>query len=535
MDPINYHNNGGLVMSNRETLLYWRTIVALLLAALPAPPSHADQASFYASSGWATLHQDGANRRSQPVDIAQDFSTWHALRGASVLTVPVAGPDGHLYVSTGLPRGHSNLYAFTLDGKPLWQAPPWQDRYGLDACAILSSPIVDRDGDVYISDCDQLWAFHPDGHLKWVIDLPPPPPGAPLQQPGLPVNAFTTAVFTTAGDVLGVTNFGQVVIVDHTTGAMKSDLFQLPGLIPPPSRKYPLRDGILGNELMDPSLREWAWQLIFGGDMRSANTPAVDARTGRIFVAATSVTPGRGALYGLDLVDRPDRTIRIKLAFASDMGPGSGSSPSLSPDGSRAYVSDDDGMFYAFDTRTGKKMWQLQTNATAAAAAVAPDGTIVALQAAPGFDIAITPDGHRLWESKIDNLVHKALPRRWYLGGPVAKGTGNPVIVNGLVLTPVLYCYTLGWGHWQIPIPVKSALVAIDLHTGRGTREVEPLSDDSAGITAVLPDGTIINSLGALTTSGAQPMARFTPWLLPGRLRQLQATGGIQVARPDRQ
>jgi outer membrane protein assembly factor BamB len=495
-------------------------------------PLQAQETSVYSPSGWATLHQSGANRRSQPIDLSSHYRTWRALEGASTLTVPVVGPEGNLYVSAGLPRGCSNLYAFTLNCQPLWQAQPWHNKKGVDACAILSSPIVDRDGDIYISDCNQLWAFKPDGRVKWVIDLPEPPEDAPLQQPDFSVNAFTTAIFTRDDDVLGVTNFGQVVLVDRATGAAHADIFQLPGLIPPPSTKYPLRDSILGHGLMDASLREWAWQLIFGGNMRSANTPAVDAATGRVFVAATSETPGRGAMYGLDIRPAQGGRYNIEIAFSSDMGPGTGSSPSLSPNGDRAYVSDDEGMFYAFDTRTGAKVWQLQTKAAAGAASVAPDGTIYALQEKKEMVIAISPDGRRLWESNIDELIQHALPSRWYLGGPIAISTGNPVAVNGAVLVPLLYCYSIGFGRWQVPIPVKSVLTAIDAYTGKGIRDVVTLADDSSGITAVLPDGTILNSFGAVVTSATLPVTKISRWLLPAGLSQLQPTGGFQVSRP---
>lgn len=492
--------------------------------------AHADS-SYYSPSGWATLHQSGANRRAQPVDLPKEYRVWTALSGASTLTVPTVGPEGNIYVTTGLARGQPNLHALTLDGKELWKSAPWQTKEDFDACAILSSPIVDRDGDIYVSDCNQLWAFKPDGRVKWTIDLPLPPADAPLQQPDLPVNAFTTAIFTRDGDVLGLTNYGQVVIVDPATGALRANVFQVPGLIPEHFTQHPLSDGVLNGGLMDPTFREWAWQLIFGGDMVSANTPAVST-DGRVYVTASSVTPGRGTLHAIDIVPSEDGRLQVKIAFSSDMGPGSGSSPTLSPDEKQVYVSDMNGVFYAFDAQTGREVWQLQTRAAAGAAAVAPDGTVIALQEGDAFMVAMSADGKRLWESDISELIAQELPKRWYLGGPIGISTGNPVIVNGAVLAPVLYSYSLGWGSRRIPIPIKVKLVAIDMSTGKGIRNVVDLADDSSGITAVLPDGTIVNSLGGVLTSATAPLARFTHWLLPAGVEQVQARGGIQVARP---
>ena len=48
----------------------------------------------------------------------------------------------------------------------------------------------------------------------------------------------------------------------------------------------------------------------------------------------------------------------------------------------------------------------------------------------------------------------------------------------------------------------------------------------------MLPDGSIINSLGTAMTSGATPLAGLARWLLPGDLEPLLPLGGFQVSRP---
>ena len=79
---------------------------------------------------------------------------------------------------------------------------------------------------------------------------------------------------------------------------------------------------------------------------------------------------------------------------------------------------------------------------------------------------------------------------------------------------------------------MTSSLVAVDAKTGKGVRNILSLADDSTGITVVLPDGSIINSLGTAMTSGATPLAGLARLLLPGDLEPLLPLGGFQVSRP---
>ncbi len=494
----------------------------------------------YSPGGWATLHRGPANRKLVPdVTLSDDYRIWTALAGSAVLTAPTMSPDGRtLYVTTGRAAGNSNLVAFDLDGELLWQSEPWQGpNRGVDPCAMLSSVIVDREGDLYIGDCNQLFAFREDGSMKWVVPLPSIRAGDWKASETIPINALTTAVFTREGHLLGVTNAGDVILVDRETGRSLADPMRLPGRVPPRSTTVPMPESVFSGGLVDPQIREWVWQLFFGGAMRSTNTPAVDLETGRIFVAATSETEGRGALYGLDLIARGDR-FEISIGFAAEMGPGSGSSPSLSASGEVVYVSDETGLFYAIDARSGALRWQVQTKSTAAAAAVGSNGDIYSLQADAPALVAISRDGRIRWQSDLQALADAALPSSWLLGDPVAIGNGNPTVVSGvgnvdgdIVLVPVVYGYETRLGR-KIPWLVQSVLVAVDAKTGRGLRNVVMLADDSTGITSVLPDGTIISSLGTAMTSGLAPLAGLADWLLPKGFHPLRTVGGIQVSRP---
>ena len=506
--------------------------IALLCAAIAVlTGSVAVAAGTYSAGGWSTLHQDSGNRRYVDVDtVSLDYRVWQALAGATVLTAPTTSPDGRqIYVTTGMTKGHSNLHAFSIDGELLWQSDPWQSAdEGVDPCAFLSSPIVDEAGDLFVSDCNQLFAFTFDGEVKWKTALPSIQSGDWMAAGTHPVNAFTTAVFTRDGHLLGVTNFGDVVVVDRTTGEVINQAYRLRGVLPPYAETVSMPASVFANDFMDSDFREWAWQLIFGGSMRSANTPAV-AQSGRVYVVGSSVQKGFGSLYALDL-SASDTGVLVEESFVTDIGLGSGSSPTLSPDEDRVYVSDGGGWLYSIDAVSGAIVWKVKTSATAGAAAVGGDGVIYALQAYAPALVAVDPQGTVLWESDFSLLAHEQLPVSLFLGDPVATGNGNPTVTGDAVLVPVVYGYQIPMT--DITVPVRSVVAADDLKTGEAMTDVVSLPGDSSGITAVLQDGTLVSSIGDATTSAVSPLKPIMDLLLPKNLTVMDATGGIQVAIP---
>ena len=103
-------------------------------------------------------------------------------------------------------------------------------------------------------------------------------------------------------------------------------------------------------------------------------------------------------------------------------------------------------------------------------------------------------------------------------------------MTSDAVLVPVVYGYMMPF--MSFTVPVKSVVAALDLKTGEAVRDVISLPGDSSGITAVLPNGTILSSIGDAMTSAVSPLKPIANMLLPGDLQMMSSAGGVQVALP---
>ncbi|NKR75025.1 PQQ-binding-like beta-propeller repeat protein [Rhodococcus hoagii] len=480
-----------------------------------------------------TNHGDPGNRRQQlGVTPAAEYTRWTALEGASVLTAPTLLPNGNIAVTTGKAEGNANLHVLDRSGQTVWTSPGWSGKDGVDSAAIMSSPIIDVDGNIYITDADQFWSYTSDGELRWVADLPAAPTPNPFAADSRAINPFITAAFTKDGAVLGTTVFGQVVVLDRENGQLRAPILQLPGTLAKRHTKTPMSPSMWSDGIMDPAITDPIFQILLGGIVQSANTPAVDEKTGRVFVAATDAVEDEGALYGLDVVPpRNGQLGSVSIAFTSQMGPGSGSSPVLSPDGSQVYTCDDDGLLYAFDTATGSQVWSAQSNAAAAAVTVDADGTIYVLTN-PGVVAAFSEQGEKLWNADLSALTSQALPVSDQYGAPIVRGNGNPTVVNGAVLIEVFYGYDVPVQGHPVSLPVKSAVVEIDPETGTGLRNLAYTTDTTEGLLAVTPDGRMFSTLGSMTSTAVAPLAPMVNPNLPQGLEVLRPQGGLDGFLP---
>jgi outer membrane protein assembly factor BamB len=412
------------------------------------------------------------------------------LQGHPVLWAPTIGVGGTAYVVTGAPAGSSHLFAISPEGEILWSAKPQRTLEDLDSFAVMNAPAIDADGDLYVGDRDQLWAFEPDGEVKWVVDLRPH--GVDW--------GFMTVVVTTQRYVGGVTTDGKVLFFRSDSGELAVPMLELPGGPGPAPEDNPPE--ALWKDLMDPALIPFLFNLVQGWELEVANTPAIHPETGRLYITAAGPSPGTGVLYGIDITDSA-----IAIAFEAPMGGGSGTSPAISHDGRSVYAVDERGRMVSIDAHTGERRWQSKEGGGGSASpSVGADETIYT----PFQDriTAYRPDGEVRWERSFSGLCKERLSGpdgiwRYVLSEPVAfidsivtvgmdRGWIN--VVCGYHLPKLLSRSE----RTRVPIPQESLLVTFDLATGEPVGEPLPLPETSEGFITPLPNGNVI-----VTTSGA--------------------------------
>ncbi len=490
-------------------------------AAVPAPVLAEGPPSFrqsktdsnlspqYYDSIWPAGHRDSGNTDLVPIELGSAFAVKkHFLHGHPIFWPPTVGLDGTAYVVTGAPAGKSHLFAISPDGDVLWSSKPEGSLDDLDSFAIMNAPTIDAEGDLYVGDRNQLWAFKPDGAVKWVVDL---------AEYGVDWG-FMTVVLSRQRYVGGVTTDGKVLFFWSHDGKLAVPMLELPGGPGPAPEDEPPES--LWQDLMDPDLIPFVFNLIQGWELEVANTPALHPETGRLYITAAGKSPDTGVLYGIDITDDA-----LRIAFQAPMGGGSGTSPAISHDGSAVYAVDERGRMVAIDAHTGKRLWQSDPGGGGAASpSIGADETIYT----PFQDriAAYRRDGTLRWERSYDDLCQARLPDA---GGAWGVVLSRPAAFIDSILTVGL---RRGWMNvvcgyhlpsflsrserTRVPIPQESLFVAFDLGTGTVVGEPLELPETSEGFVTPLPNGNVI-----VTTSGAITSIfyhRLNP-MLPERLK----------------
>ncbi len=475
----------------------------------------------YAQTSWASVHGDASNSDYVPLILSTELQAqWLALKGSVSWTAPTVSPDGTLYITTGRGKGYAHLHALNRDGDVLWEASPQQTLDDLDAMAVVSAPIIDTDGDLYVSDSNQLWAFHADGRVKWVSSLS----RHGINEP------FVSAIF--AGDkgqfVGGVSADGNVALFARADGKLALPVLALPGIDGPDGPKVP--DALWAGGLMAPEIREASWQMLLGFRHKVTNTPAVHAESGRIFITLSGTKADHGQLVGIDVSEES-----LTIAFATKVPPKSGTSPALSPDGRQVYAIGGGGILYSVDAFTGELQWQVDTGGQDASPSVGLDNTVYVM----GGDKLLAVDGSTgevLWSNNYREWARAKHPKLWPRFGLIGS-RGKPdayidsvvTVSNGLLWTSLLVGYEINLPGNKFVHPAQTYLVALDPSNGTVLQDWR-IPDTSEGGISISPTGDVYMNL--LSAQASIAFYGGYQWLLPKSVRRLRPRGGVYALSP---
>ncbi len=487
--------------------------LAVLLGCVAAHAAAFDnprQGQGYMHSSWSTVHTDSSNSDHVPLAMTANVSQrWHLLKGAGIWTPPVVAMDGTVYAVTGEGPGHSHLHAISPGGEVLWQSAPQQSQEDLDSMAVFSAPVLDEGGDIYIGDGNQFWAFHPDGKVKWVTDLP---------QVGVN-SAFVTGMIV-ADYVGGVSLNGKVMLLHRSSGQLAMPILDLPGGESPLGP--PIPDALWKN-LVDPAIRDQVWEILRGHRYEITNTPAVHPRTGRIYIIGAGKDESEGHFYGIDVVDD-----RLEIAFVTKVPAGSGTSPGISPGGERLYTMAK-GHLFAIDTESGEKLWSKDVNGQDASPTVGPDDTVYIL-GGQHFVAVEGASGNIRWQRDYNDFVAQHLPELWTRFGlleqrePVGFIDSVASVTPDLMWTTVLGGYSMNLFGRKFHHAAKTWLLAVKPQDGSLIASY-PLPDTSEGGITVGPMGGLYMDMLAAQASIARHAGY--QWILPSEVQMTEPVGGL--------
>ncbi len=397
---------------------------------------------YFGRTTWSGAHRDARNSDYVPVPSPNAVRrTWTGIERGNFFMPPVIGANGNVYATSAGGSGQSHLHAFTPAGRLLWKTAPMQSMDDLDSAAYFSTPVVDVDDHLYLPDSNQLWSFTNEGAVRWVTDLP-----------ALGVHGYAfSAFFTHQGHVGLISSDGRVALFDRASGEPALPILDLPGVDGVPSS--PMPPGLLADDLIDPALQQDNWDAIWGFNMEVANTPSVSPETGRIFIVATGRQPDHTVLYGLDVVSSPSQCGEpplseeqpgggdsvsdcpkepgIEIAFETQLGvSGSGTSPTVSFDGSTVYVVDGEGHLTGVSATDGKIVWQSsERSVMGVSSSTMPDGKVFTFQ----FNELICWDGSNgdvLWRHDLNWIAEEEVT-----GWPTLFGRPQADVVSGVTTT----------------------------------------------------------------------------------------------------
>lgn len=329
----------------------------------------------FAAPVWPTFQYNFQRTGENPYDTSQNKGTvkWmYRVLGSGTLAI---GSDGTIYVGTS----DYYLYAFNPDGTVKWQ-------YDLGGPVNLDGPTIGNDGTIYINgyygyDRGCLNAINPDGTLKWQYPLGYDPNIVPaIGSDGTIYTAYTDNYY-----------FGLVAVnPDGTlkwqfkTGSSSTTDFRIVSSISIDSNGtiyFVTGNGTL-YAVNSNGVLKWSFYLNYYVNSLPASTPTI-GKDGTIYVGSDD-----NNLYAIN----PDGTVKWKFLTGGYVR----STPTIGNDGT-IYVGDEDKYLYAINPNGTLKWKYLTDYPGSSTSTVTVDSNGIIYYAPAAWLYALNSDGTLRW------------------------------------------------------------------------------------------------------------------------------------------
>jgi outer membrane protein assembly factor BamB len=448
-----------------------------------------------------TMHTGPNNTDNVWVAVAPRLELdWVSERSFFVPEGPTYDNEGNLYFSPLFPQQDVSLVSLDAEtGERNWAIEGNGSNAGSGAILILNDPDNPGKQIIYHMSYTEAMALRPDGTEIWRVDtgleVPDPVPGERST-----THSFGFNYHPQTDSLVGLTMDGALLAFDRLTGEPIPSKGQVPGS-PAVSEVPPLPPEIVdaSNDLTDAVFRTTPSGLsffsliidvIFGGGSVITNFFAIDPNTGLIVVAATAADEADGtmdglsefgAIYSFELADDGSGGLEFRMLNRAEFMGGTGSTPSISEDGGRIYVSDNVGNVIAYDTGL-EELWRYDVgDPLAASVAVSPDNDeLYAVTRTDIFKLTDLGDSARLdWTAQLDAFADDPdISIEFNALTPTITANGVAISVGG------------GYAIGATAIMLKVGVGLLDRDTG-ALRSFAEGREESIAVTSVGPQGGI--------------------------------------------